>query len=105
MQRADDVLRIAAAFEHDRLAVPADIGQQIDAGIVVHQHPGVIGPRQRVVVADVGHHQRVADVVGASIEQQAFFEREVLGIEVPGHRQLAARRQYLAQASYIGHAL
>jgi hypothetical protein len=47
----------------------------------------------------------MARVVGAGIEQQAFFEREVLGIEVPGHRQLAARRQDLAQASYIGHAL
>src|SRR5438105_6314612 len=48
-----------SAFEHDRLAVSADIGQQIDAGIVVHKHPGVIGPRERVVVADLGHHQRV----------------------------------------------
>ena len=61
------MLGVAATLEHDGLAVPADVGQQLDPrGRIFptsHQHARVVVPGERVVVADVGHHQLVADVV------------------------------------------
>ena len=55
---------------------------------VAHQRLRVVEPVQRVVVADVGHHQLVADVAGAVVEQQALFDLVNPGIEVPICREL-----------------
>ena len=73
VHRAHDVLGVAAALQHDRLAVAADVRQQLDAGRVVHQHLGVVGMRERVIVAHLGHHQPVADVVRPGLEQQLLL--------------------------------
>ena len=105
VQRADDVLGVAAAFEHDRLAVAADVRQQPDSLGAANQHLRVVGPGERVVVAGVGHHQLVPDVVRSGVEQELFLLLEDLGIEVPGHRQLRACRPDLAQARYVRHSL
>ena len=44
MQRADDVLRVATALQHDRLAVAAHVRKQLHAALVAHQHLGVMHP-------------------------------------------------------------
>ena len=57
--------------------------QQFDAVLVAHQRLGMAEPLQRVVVADVGHHQFMADIARAVVEQQALFEFVNLRIEIP----------------------
>ncbi len=79
MQRADDVFRIAAAFEHDRLAVPADVREQFDPArgrSVAHQYLRVVGPFEAAEIARVRHHQFVAHIVGPGVEQQLLLEGE-----------------------------
>src|SRR5581483_1576836 len=104
VQRADDVLGVAAAFQHDRLAVAAHVGKKLDAAGVAHQHLRVIHPGERVVIADIRDHQLVADIVRAGIEKQLLLQLEDARIEVPGDWQLAARGAQLAQAGNIGHS-
>jgi len=90
VRRADDVAQVAAALQHQRLAVAADVGEQRHAAVVSHQDPGVVHPLERVIVARLGHHALVADVLGAGFEEQPFLPLEHRGVEIPGHRQLAA---------------
>jgi hypothetical protein len=105
VQRADDVLDVAAAFQHERLAVAAHVGEQLDPGFVAHQHLRVARPGQRVIVADLRHHQLVADVIRAGVEQVFLFQLENLGIEVPGHRKVTRGRLDLPQGPEFRHAL
>src|SRR6185436_6647841 len=109
VQRTDDVLGVAAALEHDRLAVPADVRQQLDAlmlrASVAHQHLGMVGVREGVIVADLGYHQLVADVVRSRLEQQLLLFFEDLWIEVPRHRQLRPARSSSLELRYVRHAL
>jgi hypothetical protein len=42
VQRADDVVGVAAAVEHLGLAVAADVGQQFDALRIAHQHAAFV---------------------------------------------------------------
>ena len=88
VDRADDVLRAAAALQHDRLPVPADVGQQLEARRVADEHLRVVADGQRVVVAGLGDHQLVADVAGRAGEQVPHLRVEHAGIAVPGHREL-----------------
>ena len=81
MQRTDDVLRIAAAFQHDGLAMAADVAQQLHPVRVAYQH--LPRPLQHMVVAQARHHQFMADVIRSLREQQALFGLQYLGIEVP----------------------
>ena len=91
---------VAAAAEHDRLAVAADVGEQLDAVASPSRLRTSIQASsvhaQRVVVAGLGHHQLVADIIRAGVEQELLFEREDLGVEIPRHRQLGLARPYLA---------
>jgi len=88
VQRTDDVAGIAPAFEHDGLAVAADVGQKLNAVRVADQQFGMVHPRQGVIVARVGHHQFVADVARAVLEQQFLLEFQHLLVEIPGDRKL-----------------
>jgi hypothetical protein len=63
----------------------------------------MIGMGEGVVVADLRHHQLVADVVRAGIEKQPFFQLEDRGVEVPGDGQVRPRRPNLPQVCDIGH--
>jgi hypothetical protein len=88
VQRADDVLCVAAAFEKDCLAVAADVGKELDAARVSDQHLAVVHPGERVIVARIRHHQLMADVTGAVGEKQLLLQREDLRIEIPGYGKL-----------------
>jgi hypothetical protein len=103
VQRANDVFAVPRAFEHDRLAVAADVGQQFDAGFVVHQHLGVIQLRQRAVVARVGHHELVPHVVRPCLEHQLLLKGEDFRVEVPRQGQLGVCRPEVANCGDVGH--
>ena len=60
---ADDVIPIATAFEHQGLAVAADVRQQFNALRGALEHFAVIQPAQGVVVPHVGGHQGVTVVL------------------------------------------
>ena len=85
VQRTDDIPGVAAPFEHDRLAMAADIGQQFHTRVVAHQHAGVIHPGQRVEIAEIRRHDFVTDIPRSIVEQQALLEFEELAVEIPGH--------------------
>jgi hypothetical protein len=103
VQRADDVARIAMTLEQDRLAMPADIRQQLDAGLISQQHSSIVQPRQHSIVADVRHHQLVADVLRPRVEHQLPLARENLRIEIPRDRKLAAGRRKAGRGREVGH--
>ena len=105
VQRADDVGGIAAPAEHDGLAVAADVGKKLHPLAVAHEHPCIVGPGKRMVVARRGHHQLVADVVWARIEQKLLLEGENLRVEIPRHRQLGAGRAHLRDSRDVDHSL
>ena len=94
----DAVARIAAAFEHDGLAMAADIAEQLDPARVAHQRLRVVETLERMKVADRGDQQFMADVARAPREQQALLERVNLRIEVPLNRKLrgSATERWLA---------
>ncbi len=94
---------MAAAFEHQRLAVAADVGEELDAAGVPHQHLGVVHPGERVVIAHLRHHQLVADVVRPRAEQARLLLGEHAGVEVPRYRELAGGRLQLARVEQVGH--
>jgi len=75
MQRADDMLRMPRPSS----MIACGVGRHWTADrcrIVVHKHPGVIGPRQRVVVAESG--TITSGRVVAPHRTTGVFEREVL---------------------------
>ncbi len=88
MDRADDVLRVAAALEHDRLPVPADVRQELDAAGVADERLRVVAPLEDVIVAGVRHHELVPDVTRRAGQQEALLGFVDCGIAVPGHRKL-----------------
>ena len=51
VDRADDVRRVAAALEHDRLPVAADVRDELDALRVAHERLRVVARLEREVVA------------------------------------------------------
>ena len=83
VQRAHDVatrvafalaLQRAATLEHDRLAVTADVGDQLDAALrVAHQRAALRLLRQGKVVALVRHSQLMADVARAGLEDEPLL--------------------------------
>ena len=81
MQGADDMLRVSAALQHDRLAMAADVAEQFHAVPVAYQR--LRFAFQHVVVAQAGNHQFVADIIRALRKQHALLDFQCLGIEVP----------------------
>src|SRR5688572_4253331 len=94
MERADDIPHRATPFEDDRLPVAADVRQQLDALIAVDQRFGMSEPVERLIIADVGHHQLVSDVARTRVEQQPLFEFVEPGIEIPVDRKLRGSADY-----------
>ena len=96
MQRTDDVAAgaatMSAAVLDDRLAMAADVRQERDAVVAVplpDQHATVALVRQRMEVADLRHHQVVADVAGRAAEEQFDLAGVLRRIEIRGDRQAA----------------
>src|SRR5437868_87960 len=83
MQGTHDAWRSAAPPEHYRLAVPADIGNELDAALIAHEHLGIAHPLERLVIADVAHHELVTHVSGTALEKQALLELVDPWIEIP----------------------
>jgi hypothetical protein len=104
VHRADDVLRVAAALQQQRLAVAAHVRKEVYAALAADERLAVFRPpTERDEVADVRHHQLVADVAGSLVEQESRLPREDLGVEVGGHRQLRAARCEAGGVRKLGH--
>ena len=84
VERAHDVAGAAPALEDDRLAVTADVGDALDPFAPVHERPALV-PAGRVVVAEAGGEQLVADVARSGVEEHPLLDVEDLGAEVPRH--------------------
>ena len=103
VQRAHDVRGLAAAVEHHRLPVAADVGQQLDARGVAHQDAALVLGRQRVVAAGLGHHQLVADVARPVPEQGRDLPLVQRFVEIGGDGELRARRSEMFATTQIRH--
>ena len=89
VDRADDVRRVAAALEHDRLPVPADVRERARRRSALRTSACALSRQSSdVVVARVRHHQLVPDVAGRAREQQPLLGFEHRGIAIPGDRKL-----------------
>src|SRR5690606_19758412 len=97
MERAHDVAGIAAAIEHDGLAVAADVREQLHAAVVAHQDATFVLRGQGLVVTGFGNHQLMAHVAGTLPKEDLEFAGEEGFVEVGGNGELGARgRQQLA---------
>jgi hypothetical protein len=97
------LLGIAAAIEHQRLAVAADVGQQLDALRVAHQHAAFVLRLQGRKIALFGHHQLMPDVARTLQEQLLHFALQQRLVEIDIYRKLSARTRQLGVGSQIGH--
>ena len=100
MQGADDIAtgrcralaqQRATALEHQGLAVAAHVGDEFDARAIAHQGASALFLRQRVVVAQLWHAQRVAHIAGTALEDLLHFARIERSVEIAGDRKLAVR--------------
>jgi len=103
VQRAHDVVGIAAAIEHQRLAVAADVGQHLDAVGVTHQHAAFVFRCQGGEVAHLRHHQFMADVTRPLPKQLLDLALQQRIVKVNIYRKLSARARQLGVGSQIGH--
>ena len=86
VDRADDVLaRLAAAAQHQRLAVATDVGDQAHALRVAHQRAAFRFVRQRVVVARLADPELVSRITRAGLEDQRAFVGEHVLVEVTAY--------------------
>jgi hypothetical protein len=92
MQGTDNRLRLASALEHDGLAVPADVREQLDAVALVHQNAAVVFMGERMEVALIGHHELVANIAGARCEAGLALLGKKRLVKVSPNRQLCSRR-------------
>ena len=74
VNRADDVLGIATALQHERLSMATDIRHVVVAIGLVHQHAAMIQRFLGAVVMDIGDHQLVADIARTGIEDKLFLQ-------------------------------
>ena len=102
VQRAHDVLGIAAPIEHDGLPMPAHVGKQFDAVRIAHQH-AAFGLGGKRVIADFRDHQLMADVTRAMLEQTFDFSLIQRLVEVCRDGQLGFRRHQVQCGAEIGH--
>jgi hypothetical protein len=101
VDRADDVaarmalalgLQVAAATQHDGLAVAAAVGDQLDLALcVAHQCAPARLLGQHEVVMGLGHGQRVAHVARPGLEEQLLFALEPRLVEVGMDGKLTCR--------------
>jgi hypothetical protein len=91
VQRANDVLGMTFAVQHQRLPMPTDIADQLNTMMVMHQSLGVVHPIQREVIATFRHHEFVADVTRCLWKQQLLFECVNRRVNISGDRKLRDR--------------
>ena len=103
MDIAHNVLGVAAPLEHQRLAVAADVGQQLDAVLVALEHLAVAHPLQGVIVAHIGHHQGMAIVLRRVGKQQLLFECVKRRIKIGIDRKLRGGCGEQLRRSQIRH--
>ncbi len=94
---------VAAALQHDRLPVAADVRDELDAGGVADQRLRVVAPVERVIVAGLGHHQLMADVAGRAREQQALLGVVDGGIAIPGDGELRGGAPQMPRGGEVRH--
>jgi hypothetical protein len=82
----------------------ADVRKKLDAVLVTDERLRVAEPFERLVVACVRHHELVARVAGAPLEQDAFFDLVNVRIEIPKRRKLRRGAPAYGNAGKIGHA-
>ena len=94
VQRADDVAAgVAATLQHGGLAVPADVGDQLDAGSVSDQRTAFAFVGQGIKVAQIGHRQFVAEIAWPARKQFLLFPLVQAYIKIAGNRKLAGGLQ------------
>ena len=103
VERTDDVLRVALAVQHQRLAVAADVRDELDPLCAAHQRLGMIAPGNGVVVADLGHHELVADIARTVLKQNALLLGEELGVEIRRNRKLREGSREFARCGKFDH--
>ena len=75
--------KVAFALEHDRLAVAAHVGDQLDAAqSIAHQGAALIFMGQGVIVARMGHRQLVAHIAGTLPKERVQFALKQRFIEI-----------------------
>lgn len=108
VQRAYDVVRAAAAVEHDGLAVTAHVRQQFDLVLLIaHEHAPFFLARKREIeiVTRLGNHEFMPDVARTLLEKCFDFARQERFVEVCRDRQLAVNSLELLQCiAQIGHS-
>ena len=72
----------ALAFEHDRLAVATNVGDELNTLRITHQGTAFLLLRQRVVVTDFGHAQCMAYLARSRFEKALHLAREQRRIKV-----------------------
>jgi hypothetical protein len=92
MQGTDNRFRLATAFEHDGLAVPADVREQLNAVALVHQNTAMVFMSECMEVALVGHHELVTNIAGARCEAGLALLGKKRLVKVSPNRQLCSRR-------------
>ena len=105
VQGADDVAScIAAALQHDRLTMPADVGNQLDAARGAHQRAALAFVRQRVVVADVRHREFMPQIAGPVLKDQLHLATKQVVVEIGRYAELrAASLQSFKGDAQVGH--
>ncbi|MNS92833.1 hypothetical protein D3C72_1269790 [compost metagenome] len=88
VQRADDMVRVAAAVVHQRLPVAAHVGQHFDAVGVAHEHAPLVLRRQGRKIAGFRHHQRMPDIARAGLEQLLHFTLQQRFVKIDVDRKL-----------------
>ena len=79
------VLQRSAPFEHDRLAVPAYVGDQLDPLRRAHQSPATALLGQHVVVSDFRNRQSVPHIAGPGLEDPALLTLVQRLVKVAGN--------------------
>ena len=105
MQWTNDVVPgVAAPAQHHRLAVAADVRDQLDATRRAHQRPPLPFLRQGVKVAYFGHGQFVRQVARSVLEDEFLLALEQSLIEVGEDRELRARAlQSFQRSAQVRH--
>jgi hypothetical protein len=88
MKRTDNRFGLAAALEHDGLAVSTDIREQFGAGLVADEHPAMILMRQCGVMTDLGHHGSMADITWTILEAGFKLLTINLNVKIGVNRKL-----------------
>jgi hypothetical protein len=85
VHRADDVLRVAAALQQQRLAVAAHVRKEVYAALAADERLAVFRPLERDEVADVGTISSWPACAAVS-EHRRHLARRSPGAVISGHQ-------------------